>query len=118
MSARLFASRPGIARSACDEQRSKPRFILEKAMLKIFTGLVSAAFILAMPALAEDAKRRELGPHVHGQGTLDIAIEGKKIDMERSVMTHKARRLLPSRSRCAAMPKRKFASRRGRPLAR
>ena len=51
-------------------------------MLKTFTGLVSAAFILATPALAEEAKHRELGPHVHGQGTLDIAIEGKKIEME------------------------------------
>ena len=51
-------------------------------MLKIFTGLVSAAFILASPALAEEAQHRQLGPHVHGQGTLDIAIEGKKIQME------------------------------------
>ena len=51
-------------------------------MLKIFTGLVSAAFILASPALAEEAQHRQLGPHVHGQGTLDIAIEGKKIEME------------------------------------
>jgi hypothetical protein len=51
-------------------------------MLKIFTGLVSAAFILASPTLAEEAQHRQLGPHVHGQGTLDIAIEGKKIQME------------------------------------
>jgi Protein of unknown function (DUF2796) len=51
-------------------------------MMKTFTGLVSAAFILASPALAEEATHRQLGPHVHGQGTLDIAIEGKKIEME------------------------------------
>jgi len=51
-------------------------------MLKSFTGLVSAAFILAVPALAEETTHRQLGPHVHGQGTLDIAIEGKKVELE------------------------------------
>lgn len=51
-------------------------------MLKNFTGLAFAICIFSTPALAEDAKRRELGPHMHGQGTLDIAIEGKTIEME------------------------------------
>jgi hypothetical protein len=51
-------------------------------MLKTLTGLASAAFILALPALAEQPQHRQLGPHVHGQGTLDIAVEGKKISME------------------------------------
>ena len=51
-------------------------------MLKTFTGLAAAAFILVSPALADEVEHRQLGPHVHGQGTLDIAIEGKKISMD------------------------------------
>lgn len=52
-------------------------------MLKVFTGLATAAALaFASPLLAEEAKHRQLGPHVHGQGTLDIAIEGNKIEME------------------------------------
>jgi len=51
-------------------------------MLKAFTGIAAAVFILASPAAADEAEHRQLGPHVHGQGTLDIAIEGKKISME------------------------------------
>lgn len=51
-------------------------------MLKRFMGLTAAVFILGFPALADEAGHRQLGPHVHGQGTLDIAIEGKKISME------------------------------------
>src|SRR6185312_12056972 len=58
------------------------QFYLEKVMLKILPGLVSAAFLLALPAFADEAPHRQLGPHVHGQGTLDIAIEGKKVEME------------------------------------
>jgi hypothetical protein len=57
-------------------------FTLEKIMLKTFTGLACAAFVLALPAVSEETQHRQLGPHVHGQGTLDIAIEGKKIEME------------------------------------
>jgi hypothetical protein len=51
-------------------------------MLKTFAGLASAAFILVSPVCADETPHRQLGPHVHGQGTLDIAIEGKKISME------------------------------------
>lgn len=51
-------------------------------MLKTLTGIASAAFVLALPVLADEGEHRQLGPHVHGQGTLDIAIEGKKIEME------------------------------------
>jgi hypothetical protein len=51
-------------------------------MLKTFTGLASVAFLFISPALADETQHRQLGPHVHGQGTLDIAIEGKKISME------------------------------------
>src|SRR5690606_15468836 len=49
---------------------------------KTFTSLAAATFILVSPALAGEAQHRQLGPHVHGQGTLDVAIEGKKIAME------------------------------------
>jgi hypothetical protein len=50
-------------------------------MAKITTSALASLVILcAVPALAEE--HRQLGPHVHGQGTLDIAIEGKKIEME------------------------------------
>ena len=51
-------------------------------MSKVISGLASVAILIALPALAEQAEHRQLGPHVHGQGTLDIAIEGKKIEME------------------------------------
>jgi hypothetical protein len=40
--------------------------------------------LLAIPAFAEDG-HRELGPHVHGHGTLNIAIEGKRVAMELEV---------------------------------
>jgi hypothetical protein len=50
-------------------------------MAKITTSALASLVILcAVPAVAEE--HRQLGPHVHGQGTLDIAIEGKKIAME------------------------------------
>lgn len=51
-------------------------------MSKTFTIAAAAVFILAVPTIAEEAQHRQLGPHVHGQGTLDIAIEGKKIEMD------------------------------------
>jgi len=44
--------------------------------------LASLLILASLPALAEQAEHRQLGPHVHGQGTLDIAIDGKKIEME------------------------------------
>jgi hypothetical protein len=51
-------------------------------MLKTLPGLALAAFILVSPALADGPQHRQLGPHVHGQGTLDIAVEGKKVEMD------------------------------------
>jgi hypothetical protein len=39
------------------------------------------AAALSAPALAEEA-HRELGAHVHGHGTLNIAIEDKRVSME------------------------------------
>lgn len=51
-------------------------------MKEVVSALASLAILAALPALAEQAQHRQLGPHVHGQGTLDIAIEGNKIEME------------------------------------
>lgn len=50
--------------------------------MKTKSALASLAILVALPALADQAEHRHLGPHVHGQGTLDIAIEGNKIEME------------------------------------
>jgi Protein of unknown function (DUF2796) len=43
-----------------------------------------AAVLLAVAAYpaAAQAPHRELGPHVHGRGTLNIAVEGDKVSME------------------------------------
>jgi len=46
-------------------------------------GLVAMS-LLTIPAFAEDG-HRELGPHVHGHGTLNIAIEGQRVSMELEV---------------------------------
>ena len=51
-------------------------------MSEVLSGLASMAMLIAVPAFADPADHRQLGPHVHGQGTLDIAIEGNKIEME------------------------------------
>ncbi len=93
MSARLSTCASGFFAARKRRATQQNSFTLEKTMLKTFTGLVSAAFILATPALAEEATHRQLGPHVHGQGTLDIAIEGKKIEMELVAPGHGHRRL-------------------------
>lgn len=45
---------------------------------------LAAMSLLTIPAFAEDG-RRELGPHVHGHGTLNIAIEGNRVSMELEV---------------------------------
>jgi hypothetical protein len=49
-----------------------------------FTLAVAAISMLAIAARAED-EHRELGPHVHGHGTLNIAIEDKRVSMELEV---------------------------------
>ena len=46
-------------------------------------GLVAMSLLTA-PARAEDG-HRELGPHVHGHGTLNIAIEDHRVSMELEV---------------------------------
>jgi hypothetical protein len=45
---------------------------------------VAAAFIASIPALTAE-EHRELGPHEHGHGRLNIAIEGKRVSMELQV---------------------------------
>ncbi len=46
-------------------------------------GLVAMS-LLAIPTRGEEG-HRELGPHVHGHGTLNIAIEDKRVSMELEV---------------------------------
>ncbi len=45
----------------------------------------SAAVTLAAFTLPVQAEKRQLGPHEHGHGTLNIAIEGKKVAIELDV---------------------------------
>ena len=43
--------------------------------------LLVAGVGIAVPALIAQAQHRELGPHQHGHGTLNIAIEGGRVSM-------------------------------------
>lgn len=45
---------------------------------------LSAMILLTFSARAEEG-HRELGPHVHGHGTLNIAVEDKRVSMELEV---------------------------------
>ena len=49
--------------------------------------IVFAAAVIAPLAVAhaQDTKVRQHGPHVHGHGTLDIAIEGQRVSMKLEV---------------------------------
>jgi len=47
--------------------------------------LLVAGVGIAVPALIAQAQHRELGPHQHGHGTLNIAIEGGRVSMELDV---------------------------------
>jgi hypothetical protein len=47
--------------------------------------LLVAGTCFALPAWTTQAQQRELGPHQHGHGTLNIAIEGGRISMELDV---------------------------------
>ena len=49
-----------------------------------FTFALAAMSLLTTAARAEE-EHRELGPHVHGHGTLNIAIEDKRVSMELEV---------------------------------
>jgi hypothetical protein len=46
------------------------------------TGGLAVLCVLAVYPAAAQTPHRELGPHVHGRGTLNIAIEGDKVTME------------------------------------
>lgn len=43
---------------------------------------IAAAISATAPLAAEDGKHRQLDAHVHGQGTLNIAIEDQKVELE------------------------------------
>jgi hypothetical protein len=47
-------------------------------------SIVCATMIVAAAAVAEDT-HRELGPHAHGHGTLNIAIENTRVSLELEV---------------------------------
>jgi hypothetical protein len=49
--------------------------------MKLSTVTLLTAALAAAPAIAEE-QHRELGPHVHGHGTLNIAVENNRISME------------------------------------
>ena len=49
--------------------------------MKLAPTLAVFAIIAVQPAAAEE-RHRELGPHVHGRGTLNIAVEGNKVTLE------------------------------------
>ena len=46
-------------------------------------ALIAATFALSLPVIADE--HRELGPHEHGVGQLNIAVEGKRVLMELEV---------------------------------
>lgn len=49
-------------------------------ILKLIVPL-SASVLMAVPGLAQEVQR-QLGAHVHGHGTLNIAVEGSKVTIE------------------------------------
>ncbi len=51
--------------------------------MRFFYAMMAMASLAHIaPLAAEEVGHRELGAHVHGQGSLDIAIEGNKLNME------------------------------------
>jgi Protein of unknown function (DUF2796) len=51
----------------------------------LFSSLTALAVIAAAPAAYSEEEHRELGAHVHGQGTLNIAVENNTVAMELEV---------------------------------
>jgi Protein of unknown function (DUF2796) len=49
------------------------------------TALAALAVVATAPGSARAEEHRQLGPHVHGHGTLDIAVEDKRVSMELEV---------------------------------
>ena len=52
-----------------------------KCVAHMLPMIFAAAVVGNLPAAAQEAKR-ELGAHVHGQGALDVAIEGNRVVLE------------------------------------
>jgi len=52
--------------------------------MKMLSAVVVLGAFAVQPAAAQSA-HRELGPHEHGRGTLNIAIEGNRVSMELEV---------------------------------
>ncbi len=52
--------------------------------MRLTSLIIVAAAVAAQPARAEE-EHRELGPHEHGHGTLNIAVEAKRVSMELEV---------------------------------
>jgi len=50
----------------------------------IFAAMAATLFVTSVPAIAAE-EHRELGPHEHGHGQLNIAIETKRVSMELQV---------------------------------
>lgn len=50
-------------------------------LMKTRTLIIALGVAFAAPASAHE-EHRELGPHVHGHGTLNIAVEGTRVSME------------------------------------
>jgi hypothetical protein len=50
-------------------------------------AMVAVTLMMSAPAVSAigEERRREAGPHVHGHGTLDIAIENNRVSMELEV---------------------------------
>ena len=46
------------------------------------TALAALGLAMFLPAVAALAQHRELGAHEHGRGTLNIALEGKRLSLE------------------------------------
>jgi hypothetical protein len=62
------------------------RFPKKENIMKIFRFIAAAAAAAIAGAYAVTAEEhRELGPHEHGHGRLNIAIEGKRLSMELEV---------------------------------
>ena len=49
------------------------------------SAIVAAALAANLPGIAAGQEHRQLGPHEHGVGRLNIAVEGKRVSMELEV---------------------------------
>ena len=53
--------------------------------LALAAGFAAVALVTSAPGIRAEDEHRELGPHVHGHGTLNIAVENKRVSMELEV---------------------------------